>query len=82
MSFSFRWTNKKERGVADIADSVVTRLRRNANSVTLKEIEESLHDLRVWSRYKSRFKAWFEGMSNFLELVIPFSLVYLFIYVP
>ena len=70
---------KKEHGVADIADVVVTRLRRSANSVTVKEIEESLHDLRVWSRYKGRLKAWFEGMCNFLELVILFSFVYLFI---
>ena len=67
-------------GVANITDVVVTRLRRIANSVTVKETEESLHDLRVWSRYKDRLKAWFEGMCNFLELVIPFSFVYLFIY--
>ena len=29
----FRWTVKKKHGVADIADVVVTRLRRIANSV-------------------------------------------------
>ena len=66
--------------VADIADVVVTRIRRVANSVTVKEIEQSLHNLRVWSRYKGRLKAWFEGMCNFLELDILFLFVYLFIY--
>ena len=72
---------KKEHGVADMADVVATRLRRIANSVTMKEIKESLHDLRVWSRYKGRLKAWFGGMRNLLELVIIFSFVYnLFIY--
>ena len=55
-----------------MADVVATRLRRIANSVTMKEIEESLHDLRVWSRYKGRLKAWFGGMRNLLELVIIF----------
>ena len=63
---------EKEYGVADTADVVVTRLGRIANSVTVKEIEESLHDLRVWSRYKGRRNALFEGMCNVLELVIPF----------
>ena len=71
---------KKEHRVADITDVVVTRLRRIANSVTVKEIEESLRDLRAWSRCKGRLKAWFEGMCNFLELAIPFSFIYLFIY--
>ena len=66
--------------VADIADVVVTRIRRIANSVTVKEMEQSLHNLRVWSRYKGRLKAWFEGMCNFLELDILFLFVYLFIY--
>ena len=66
--------------VADIADVVVTRIRRIANSVTVKEIKQSLHNLRVWSRYKGRLKAWFEGMCNFLELDILFLFVYLFIY--
>ena len=66
--------------VADIADVVVTRIWRIANSVTVKEIEQSLHNLRVWSRYKGRLKAWFEGMCNFLELDILFLFVYLFIY--
>ena len=66
--------------VADIADVVVTRTRRIANLVTVKEIEESLHDLRVWSRYKGRLKAWFEGMRKFLELDILFLFVDLFIY--
>ena len=66
--------------IADIADVVVTRIRRIANSVTVKEIEQSLHNLRVWSRYKGRLKAWFEGMCNFLELDILFLFVYLFIY--
>ena len=42
---------KKEHGVADIANVVVKRLLRIANSVLVKEIEESLHDLRVWSGY-------------------------------
>ena len=55
--FCFRWTVKKEHRVADIADVVVTRLRKIAKSVTLKEIEEPLHDLRVWSIYTSRLKA-------------------------
>ena len=71
---------KKEHGVADIADVVVTKLRRIKNLVTVKEIEEFLHDLRVWSGCKGRLNAWFEGMCNSLELVIPFSFVYLFIY--
>ena len=70
---------KKEHRVADITDVVVTRLRRIANSVAVKEIEESLRDLRALSRYKGRLKAWFEGMCNFLELAIPFSFIYLFI---
>ena len=69
---------KKEHGVADIADVVITRLRRITNSVTVKEIEESLHDLRVWLRDKGKLKARFEGMCNFVELVILFSFVYLF----
>ena len=56
---------KKEHGVADMADVVATRLRRIANSVTMKEIEESLHDLRVWSRYKGRLKAWLVGCVTF-----------------
>ena len=64
--------------VADIADVVVTRMRRIANLVTAKEIEESLHNLRVWSRYKGRLKAWFEGMCNFLELVVYYLFICLF----
>ena len=53
-----------EHGVADAADAVVTRFRRIANSVTVKEIKEFPHDLHVWSRYKGRLKAWLEGMCN------------------
>ena len=52
-------------GVADVADAAVTRFRRLANSVTVKEIKESPDDLHVWSRYKGRLKAWLEGMCNF-----------------
>ena len=47
--------------------------------MTVKKIEEYLHDLPVWSRYKGRLKAWFEGMCKFPELVIRFSFDFLFI---
>ena len=33
------------------------KITENHESVTVKEIEESLHDLRVSSRYKGRLKA-------------------------
>ena len=56
-------TVKKENRIGDIANVVVTRIRRITNSVTVKEIEESLHDLRLWSIYKSRLMTWFEGMG-------------------
>ena len=56
-------TVKKENKIEDIPNVVVTRLRRITNSVTLREIEESLHDLRLWSIYKSRLMTWFEGMG-------------------
>ena len=75
-SFWLKWIVKKEHRVADIADVVFTRLRRITNSVTVKEIKESLHNLRVLSRCKGRLKAWFEGICNFLELVILFLFVY------
>lgn len=38
---------RKEHREANIVDVGVTRLRRIAYSVIMKEIEESLHDLRV-----------------------------------
>ena len=51
--------------------------------MTVKKIEEYLHDLPVWSRYKGRLKAWFEGMCKFPELVIRFSFFfYLLVYLP
>ena len=56
-------TVKKENRIGDIANVVVTRIRRITNSVTVKEIEESLHDLRLWLIYKSRLMTWFEGMG-------------------
>ena len=56
-------TVKKENRIEDIPNVVVTRLRRITNSVTVREIEESLHDLRLWSIYKSRLMTWFEGMG-------------------
>ena len=61
-------TVKKENRIGDIANVVVTRIRRITNSVTVKEIEESLHDLRLWSIYKSRLMTWFEGMGMKYEL--------------
>ena len=51
--------------------------------MTVKEIEESHHDLRVWARYKGRLKACFEGMCNFLELGNKIDYIYqikIFIY--
>ena len=76
-------TVKKENRIEGIPNVVVTRLRRITNSVTVREIEESLHDLRLWSIYKSRLMTWFEGMVNFLELLIPLYLfIYLFVYLP
>ena len=47
--------------MADIADFVRARLRRIANSVTQKELEDSLKDFCAWGRYKGKLKAWFEG---------------------
>ena len=62
-SFSlFRWTVKKENGVADIVDRVVARLRRIANSASENEIQESLKDIFSWGRYKGKLKAWFKGV--------------------
>ena len=64
----FRWTVKKENGVADIADIVVARLRRLANSVSENEIQESLKDFCSWGRYKGKLKAWFEGVYLLVRL--------------
>ena len=70
---------KKEHIVANIADVVVTWLRRIADLGTVKKTVESLCDLLIRSRYKGMLKAWFEGMCYFLELVIYFLLVCLFL---
>ena len=57
----FRWTVKKENGVADVAVIVVARLRRIANSASENEIQESLKDFCSWGRYKGKLK-WFEDV--------------------
>ena len=75
-SFSqFRWTVKKENGVADIADIVVARLRRIANSASKNDVQKSCKDFCSWGRYKGKFKHaskvyiyWFDW--NFLCLSI------------
>ena len=56
-SFSpFRWTVKKENGVADIAHIVVGSLRIIANSASENEIKESLKDFCSWGRHKGKLK--------------------------
>jgi hypothetical protein len=48
-----RWVNKRDNGVYNIADDVLRRLRRIANSNNIEEVQKAVSDLRSWEIFST-----------------------------